>query len=524
MRCVSPRRFVALLVAVGALAACTDGGSPASVPGTPTVSAAPTSVAPSASASPSAAPATTSPALARFYDQKLDWRECEGGFECATLKVPVDYAAPDARDAIALSVIRNPADGKRRGSLVVNPGGPGGSGYGYALRSNSVLPQSVRDRYDVVGFDPRGVQRSRPSIDCLSDAQLDAFIAAETTEDNAATQLRYAKRFANGCANRSPELVGQVGTRDAARDLDLLRAALGEKKLDYLGKSYGTLLGITYAETFPDRAGRMVLDGVLDPALDAETLLRGQAAGFERAYRAFLRSCVSDGCPLGSTEDRAYAGTRAFLDRIDDEPLGADGGRQLTRSLAELAILGSLYEDRSQWASLERALRSALGGSPYAMLALADSAVDRQPGGRYPDNSNEAQYAVTCLDRAYPATVTQTAERARRLAQRYPVFGEYIAWGDLPCTEWRAGPTRQAHRVAADGIPPLLLVGTTRDPATPYGWATSLRGQLPSSRLVTWKGDGHTGYFRGSGCVDDVVDAYLLDGVVPATDPTCTGR
>ena len=526
MRSASPfARLAAAAVALATLAACSGSVTstePLPSPPPSTISIAPTT--PSTEPSPTSTAAKADPRLSSFYAQELDWTGC-GAYQCATLRVPLDYSSPDPDEIVRLKVLRNRASNpsSRIGTLVVNPGGPGGSGVSYAERSDSVLPAGVRARYDIVGFDPRGVQASRPNIDCITDAQLDRDISSATSVDNAAAQLRDAKAFANGCAKRSPSLYGQVGTRDAAKDLDILRGALGEKKLDYLGKSYGTLLGATYAETFPDRVGRMVLDGVLDPSLDAESLLRGQAKGFETAYRSFLKYCVNNGCPVGSNVDDAYEGTRAWVAGLEDEPLGSAGGRKLTRPLAELALLGSLYEDRVQWASLRSALRSAVtNDSPYAMLALADAAVDRQPGGRYPDNSNEAQYAITCLDRPYPATVEQTADRASRFAEFAPLFGEYIAWGDLPCTEWKTAPTRLPHRLTAD-VPPILLIGVSRDPATPLSWAESLRDQLPTSRLITWKGDGHTGYFRGSGCVDSTVDRYLLAGTVPA-DRTCTGR
>ena len=392
MRCGSRPRTAALLAAALLLAGCGGGagGRPPAASTSAAVSApvaTPTLTVPDSSAVGTAPlPAPPSPALAAFYAQRLRWTPCHGGDRCATLLVPLSYAAPDIRHPIRLPVVDVPATSPahRIGSLVVNPGGPGGSGYDYALDAPYAFTAAVRARYDIVGFDPRGVQGSRPSIACVSDQVLDAYIDAPADNANAAQQLALSRAFADGCARRSPALLANVGTRDAARDLDLLRAGLGEPKLDYLGKSYGTLLGITYAEEYPSRVGRMVLDGVLNPALGAAGLLAGQTAGFELAYRSFLGWCVrSGGCPLGTSVPGAYARTVSWVAGLTSHRLRTPGGRALTTPLAQLAILASMYEDRTQWPALRSAFRTAFAGSPNAMLAIGDASVDRTASGRF---------------------------------------------------------------------------------------------------------------------------------------------
>jgi pimeloyl-ACP methyl ester carboxylesterase len=542
LRCADLRRArrrahlcgAALLAVAALLASCTSASDPEAAP-TPTIPA-PVATTPTLpptstpSPSPTTSPTTTSspaaPSVAAFENQQLRWRACGDGFQCARLRVPLDYARPSASATFRLPLVRLKAGGpgRRLGALVVNPGGPGGSGVRYARAARFAITPAVRARYDIVGFDPRGVQGSDPNIQCLTDRQFDRFVKAETSEDNAAQQARLARLFAAQCRARSPELLPFVGTRDAARDLDVLRAALGEPRLDFLGKSYGTLLGITYADAFPSRVGRFVLDGVVDPALDPDGVLRGQSEGFDVAYRAFLRNCVRGGCPLGDSVGAAYARTVRELDALDEDPLPAGGGRVLNGALARLALLGSLYEDRTQWGVLRAAWADLLDGSPAAMLAVADATVDRSPDGSYPDNSNAAQYSVTCVDRDYVATVPDVIARARSLAVVSPVFGEYLAWGDLPCSSWAVPNTRDAAPVQNPAIPPVLVLGTTRDPATPYAWSASLADQLGDASLVRWRGDGHTAYARGNACVNAAVEDFLLRGDRPTGVRTCVGR
>jgi pimeloyl-ACP methyl ester carboxylesterase len=471
------------------------------------------------SASPTRAP-TTGP-LASFYDQNLRWRDCSGGFECARLEVPLDYARP-AGQTISIAVVRLPADDPR-GSLLLNPGGPGASGIDYARAADIVVSREVRQRYDIVGFDPRGVGRSAP-VSCLSGAELDEFLAIDGSPDTAEEEqalLRDWSALGAGCVERRPRVTAHMGTRDAARDMDILRAALGDRRLNYLGKSYGTYLGATYAELFPRRVGRVVLDGMLDPAATGQEVVAGQAAGFQLAFRAFLADCVQrSSCPLTGDVDAAERQVGRLLAEVDAQPLRGERGRPVTQALAVLGIAAALYDEGS-WSLLRQALGEALRGNGYTLLGLADFYSDRGPRGRYTTNAVEALYAVNCLDRPESTELDAYRETAAELSRSSPVFGSFIAWGSLPCATWPVPPQGEPHAIAATGAKPILVVGTTRDPATPYAWARSFARQLDSGRLLTFVGDGHTAYRRGSSCVDEAVDAYLLEGRLPQAGTRC---
>jgi pimeloyl-ACP methyl ester carboxylesterase len=459
--------------------------------------------------------------LASFYGQKLRWRDCRGGFECARLEVPLDYAEPAGR-TIRIAVVRLPAEDPR-GSLLLNPGGPGASGIDYARAADFVVSRAVRSRYDIVGFDPRGVGKSAP-VSCLSDAQLDRFLAIDGSPDTAEEEqelLQEWSKLGAGCHDRRPGVTAHMGTRDAARDMDVLRAALGDRRLNYLGKSYGTYLGATYAELFPRRVGRVVLDGMLDPAASGQEVVAGQAAGFQTAFRAFLADCVRrSSCPLTGGVAAAERQVGQLLDEVDAQPLRGERGRPVTQALAVLGIAAALYDEGS-WPLLRQALGEARRGNGYTLLALADFYSDRGPRGRYTTNAVEALYAVNCLDRPEATELDAYRAAAAETAQASPVFGAFIAWGSLPCATWPVPPQGEPHRIAAQGAKPILVVGTTRDPATPYEWAQSFARQLESGRLLTFVGDGHTAYRRGSSCVDEAVDGYLLDGQLPRRGLRC---
>ncbi len=475
--------------------------------------------------SPAPAPSGASGGLARFYDQQIDWQRCGDAYQCGRLEVPVDYADP-AGASIQLALLRVPARDKDRrlGSLIVNPGGPGGSGVDYAAAADGIVSPAVRDRYDLVGFDPRGVDRSEP-VDCLSDAQLDAFLAADPTPDDkreVSGLVGADKEFAAGCRMRAGALLAHVGTAGVARDLDVLRGALGDERLHYLGKSYGTLIGAEYLRLFPRRAGRVVLDGAVDPALTAEQFALGQASGFEQALTSFLADCVRHDCPLGADVTTARAGLTRLLGRLDAQPLPTRSGRRLTEALAVLGVAYPLYlpPDRG-YPALRAALHEALGGDGSALLGLSDDYTQRHPDGSYDGNSNEAIYAVNCLDRQDVTGPAQVAAQLPTFERASPTFGRYIAWSGLPCAYWPVPPSGRPAPVAAPGAPPVLVVGTTGDPATPYAWAVSLAEQLDSGVLLTYVGSGHTAYRHGSSCIDDAVDRYLLEGQPPAAGTRC---
>ncbi|GGR44862.1 proteinase [Streptomyces cinereoruber] len=484
--------------------------------------------APRGTAQGRSAPSAAPEALKEFYAQKLKWRDCGvEGFQCATLRAPLDYAKPDGEEIeLAVSRVRATGPGKRIGSLLVNPGGPGGSAVGYLQAYAGIgYPAPVRARYDMVAVDPRGVARSEP-VECLTGPQMDAYTQVDQTPDDAAeTDALSAafKDFAAGCAKRSGKVLPHVSTVETARDMDVLRAVLGDERLSYVGASYGTFLGATYAELFPDRVGRLVLDGAMDPSLPALDLNRDQTAGFETAFRAFAADCVGrPDCPLGTgSVPAAGEALKKFFRAVDAEPLPTGESRKLGESLATTGVIAAMY-DEGAWPQLREALAQAKGGRGAGLLALADSYYEREPDGEYA-NLMAANAAVNCLD--LPAAYRGPADAAKAVPsfeKASPVFGRGLAWAALNCTYWPSPATGRPHRITAEGAAPILVVGTTRDPATPYKWAESLAAQLSSGTLLTYEGDGHTAYGRGSDCVDTAINTYLLEGTPPRDGKRCS--
>ena len=523
-------RPVRLLAAAAALLfavpACSGGSDrAASTPAPKSASGSASSPGASTGGVPgAAAPHASVPAdLERFYTQRPSWSACGEGVECARVQVPLDYRRP-AAGTVRLSVVRRPAgdSGARLGSLVVNPGGPGQSGVGYARRPG-VVSEAVLRRYDLVGFDPRGVGESDP-LRCLDDRETDAFLGADPTPDDDAevqTAVTELKRLAARCKARGGQLLAHVGTADAAHDMDVLRAVLGDGQLNFLGKSYGTYLGATYAEEFPRNVGRFVLDGALDPALDGDQINLGQARGFELATRSFVTDCVSrPGCPLGSTVDGAMTRLRAFLHELDAQPLRTrDASRPLTEGRGSLGVAAAMYDERF-WLVLRQALQQAMQGDGSTLLALADAYTSRGPGG-FLNNSNTVIFAVNCLDHPDQGGLAAVERSLPRYTQAAPTWGQFLAWSGLPCAYWPVKGPDHAAPIRAAGSGPIVVVGTIRDPATPYAWAQALARELENGHLITWDGDGHTAYRRGSTCVDDAVDAYLLRGQVPRDGLRC---
>ncbi|MFD8009713.1 alpha/beta fold hydrolase [Streptomyces sp. NPDC058955] len=482
----------------------------------------------SATARPVASPSPSPEALRKYYGQRLAWRDCGvEGFQCATLRAPLDYARPDGPEIkLAVSRVRASGPGQRIGSLLVNPGGPGGSAVDYLQGYAGIgYPQPVRARYDMVAVDPRGVGRSEP-VDCLTGPEMDTYTQVDQTPDDTAEVDALAasfRRFAAGCEKRSGAVLPHVSTVETARDMDILRAVLGDERLHYVGASYGTFLGATYAELFPGRVGRLVLDGAMDPSLSALDLNRDQTAGFETAFTAFAADCVTrPDCPLG-TGSVAAAGEalRTFFRATDTEPVPTGEDRELGESLATTGVIAAMY-DEGAWPQLREALTRAIGGEGSALLALADSYYEREPDGSYA-NLMFANAAVNCLD--LPPAYQDPAGAARAVPsfdKASPVFGTGLAWAALNCTYWPSEATGRPHRITAEGAAPILVVGTTRDPATPYKWAESLADQLSSGTLLTYEGDGHTAYGRGSDCVDTAINTYLLEGTPPTEGKRCS--
>lgn len=471
-------------------------------------------------------------ALSTYYAQKLAWTKCADN-ECADLKVPLDYAKPGGED-LTIKVLRVKAKDQRGrlGSLVVNPGGPGGSGVTYAAAADAIVGTQVRRYYDVVGFDPRGVGQST-AVDCLDDRALDDFLATDPTPDSPAEEqglLKQAKTMASGCEAKSPELLPRVGTVDAARDMDVLRAALGDAKLTYLGKSYGTFLGATYAELFPERVGRFVLDGAVPPDLSGKEMAEGQARGFEMATRAYVEDCVEQGdCILGDSVDEGMQWLRTFLERLDESPLpsGDPAEPLLTEAWGSLGLGAALY-DQGAWGILTDALRDAAAGDGSSLMGLANTYADRVPGGGFTGNIMEVIFAVNCLDRPDSPDLATYRANAEEFSKQAPTWGGFLAWGSLPCGIWPVeaqqtpgGPPAGPHEISAQGADPIIVVGTTRDPATIYEWSERLRDQLADAVLVSFDGDGHTAYRRSNDCVDNAIDAYYIEGKLPKDGLAC---
>jgi pimeloyl-ACP methyl ester carboxylesterase len=451
--------------------------------------------------------------MARFYGQRLSWTSCGSGFQCASLLVPVDYSRPGGA-TMHIAVIRKPASGASRGSLVVNPGGPGASGVDY-VRGSAGTFAGVTSTFDLVSFDPRGVGRSRP-IRCETGAQLDAFVAVDPTPDTPAehaTLVQSARAFANACFRRNGEYLDHVGTIDAARDMD----ALGDKKLTFYGGSYGTYLGAKYAQLFPHRIRAMVLDGALDPRQPTTAENRVQAIGFETDLRDFLANCVhTSSCPFSSPDPEG--GLDRLEASIDAHPLTVSGRHLGPGEFFEGLALG-LYST-SYWSTLRQGLTNAKNGDGRLLLAFSDALTERHSNGSY-SNLIESNLAINCIDRPSPRKVSSYDAAARAFAKAAPHFGEPIAYGSLPCAFWKVPPVEQAHAVTAAGAPPIVVIGTTRDPATPYVWAKALARQLASGVLVTYNSDGHTAYEHGNSCVVGAVNAYLDRLVVPRNGLRC---
>jgi pimeloyl-ACP methyl ester carboxylesterase len=483
--------------------------------------------------SPSTAPATvkadpsivaSAPAgLESFYSQQVVWEPCENGFQCAKVTVPMDYSKPGGA-TIQLAALRAPSTGKKIGSLLVNPGGPGASGYDFVKDAASThFSQPVRANYDLVGFDPRGVKRSAP-VTCMTDAERDASrakIYALETDVGLAAALADNKAIAAQCAAQTGPVLGHIDTVSAAKDLDILRAMVNDSKLNYLGYSYGTFLGSTYASLFPDNVGRMVLDGALDPSLSNEELTSGQAVAFEKAIKTYAANCLQQkSCPLSGTVDNGVQQIRDLINSIQETPRLAKDGRLVNANMFVSGLITPLYNDES-WPALTQALEGAMTGDVSLMLRLADLGADRGPDGKYTSNSTFAFNAINCLD--YPMVSDTASMRAeqQRLMQASPTLGYFFAYGGTNCADWLYKNVRTPAPVEYTGQAPIVVIGTTGDPATPVAWAGSLRKQLGNASLLTWRGEGHTAYGRANSCLDDAVDKYFVDGTVPADNTVC---
>ncbi|MFC7583199.1 alpha/beta hydrolase [Nonomuraea antimicrobica] len=438
---------------------------------------------------------------------------------CGKLAVPLDYARPDG-DKLDLALIKVPANGKepRLGSMVFNFGGPGASGVDTLDQAAKALT-TLRARYDLISFDPRGVERSA-GVRCGDGAEMDKFTSLDTLPPNDRTHQENAaanKEFASLCQQNSGKILPYVGTVNAARDMDRIRTAVGDAKLNYVGMSYGTQLGGVYATLFPKNVGRMVLDAPLDPKVSFEERTLAQTRGFQQAYESFLRSCVkTTSCDVGKDQAGADANVEKLMNQLAAKPLQVNG-RPLTQGLASTGVAAALYSELT-WPFLEQALGEALKGRGDALMYLADSYTGRSQDGSYSTQMTSFP-AITCVDSAErpdEAALRRTEAAALKIS---PLFGSEGSGG--LCRVWPAKGSNEARHVDATGSAPIMVVGGKGDPATPYEWAPKLTAQLKTATLVTYEGEGHGAYLSGSKCIQGLVDGYLIDGKMPQKGTTC---
>ncbi len=472
------------------------------------------------------APGQVSSQLRPYYAQVLAWSACKNGLECATASAPLDWAKPEGKK-ISLALIRHRAPAKSRlGSLFVNPGGPGASGVDFVRDSlDFAVDKTLLARFDVIGFDPRGIGAST-AVKCYEAQKMDDYLYGVTssprgTQAALSESLGEAKAFARACLANTGDLLGHVDSISVARDLDMLRSAVGDASLNYLGYSYGSFLGAMYAQTFPNRVGRLVLDGAVDPSVSNDAGIVTQAKGFEMALSSYLVWCLKQSdCPFSRSVASAQGVISRLLAQVDGHPVTASDGRKLGGDTLATAIIAPLYSQNS-WKYLTQMFSELISdNNPDTAFALADWYNERDADGSYLSNQTEGFTAVTCLD-APPAPRDLWLRNAAELKRVAPTIGAYFAFGDVGCSVWPFKAVMSPAKLKPTGPHPILVIGTTGDPATPIVWADGLVDQLTDGRLIRYTGEGHTGYNRGSNCVNKIVDDYLTGVKVPATRATC---
>lgn len=503
----SPRGLVALaflLVATLVAAACDRGDRSAPPPRSTTTTS----------------PSTIAPTTAGAEVEPLDWSDCRGG-ECAELPVPLDYDDPDG-PTIEVALIRVPAldPDERIGSLFVNPGGPGASGVEFVANNGEFFPREIRQRFDIVGFDPRGTGGTIP-VECVEslDGVLSRDYSPDSAEERAELETAVAD-FTAACEAEHGDVLPHISTQDTVRDLDRAVDAVDDPKLTYLGFSYGTYIGALYADFFPDRVRALALDGAVDPELTALDANLEQAAGFERSLNAFFADCADDpGCDFHNDGDPASAFDE-LVASIDRDPPEVDG-RTLSPNEFELGVAEPLYLGERGWSALAAALTALAAGDPEPMFALSDRYTDRRPDGTHVGGILQPFWAIGCVDGegiGEPEDLPALEDRFRAAAPR---FGVSFLYSALMCALWPAEAAPDPNPLDASGAPPLLVLGTSGDPATPFQWAEALADVLePSSVLVAVEGEQHTAYFE-SRCAQEIVHRYLVDLEVPDSGTRC---
>jgi pimeloyl-ACP methyl ester carboxylesterase len=458
----------------------------------------------------------TPTSLGAYYTQELQWQSCYENYECTDLLVPIDYTNLST-GTFNISVLKYPTTNREKlGSLIVNPGGPGGSGVDYAYAAEYLFSPAILNAYDIVGFDPRGVSRSEPII-CLTDKELDTNYLSDAKPDNEkefAQTLIESKKFIQQCEEKNEHLTS-FSTANAARDMDILRQAVGDKQLNYMGKSYGSFLGTLYAQFFPDKVGRMVLDGAVDPTISDFQQGLTQAVGFDKAFAAFITDCSKrSDCPLPRDKTAAIDEMKKILSQLEKKP-----NERLSESLALLGTASALYDSATGWPKLRAAIKAVKQGKAGKLLELADDYTGRTEDGNYTTNEFDSGAIIDCLDFADNRSVEQMKVDAQAFAKQAPLFGPYLAYGGLVCQYFETPEATEVLPIKSAN--PIVIIGTTGDPATPYEWAQGLHKILTNSVLISLTGDGHTGQGQGNKCVDGQVDDFYLENKTP-TRTTCS--
>ena len=462
------------------------------------------------------------------YNQKVNWSLCSNQtFQCGTVKVPLDWAKPDG-EKIEISLTRKFTN-NALGSIVLNPGGPGGSGVDFLINNyDNIGTQTLRDSYTLVSFDPRGVGRSA-KVTCLNVKETDQMLyESNNAEIGSAKDLELSraqiKKFDEACKKNTGAVLAHVDTVSAAKDLDVIRSAIGDEKLNYLGFSYGTFLGTTYAALFPEKVGKFVLDGAIDPRVTDEQQSLNQLKGFDLALNNYLKDCLKNdsACPFQGSLANAKSQVASFLKSMETKTLPTKDGRKLTITSATTGLIMALYSD-TYWPYLTQAFNEAKkskDGSTF--ILLADFYNDRDESGKYASNSLEANIAINCLDSRSSAKPDAMAKQNERILQLSPVLGRYWQNGALICEQWPYPVAKRPASYSAKGAPTILVIGTTGDPATPYQQSVALAHEvLAKGFLITFDGEGHTAYGRSNECVSLAVDDFFISGTIPNKEPVC---
>lgn len=469
----------------------------------------------------------------RFYSQKLSWTAPSDGIDTTKVTVPLDWSEPTGA-TIKIAIARHSAGTGKLGSLLINPGGPGGSGYDFVEQYvTGIVTPAVLAKYDIIGFDPRGVNHSTPKITCYTDPkQEDSLLYGTYASPYGSTGwvdelTTVEKSWSAACLKNTGPLLGHIDAASNARDMDVIRAVLGDTKMHYLGYSYGTYLGTMYAELFPTHVGRMVLDGPIDPTVGDLDSLATQMAGFDSALKSYLASCLTQtSCPFTGTVADAAQQVRALLDGIDARHLVASDGRKLDSATVGTGISYTLYSE-SSWPDLTTMFQDLAKNDADSTFANADGYNGRSSDGSYSGNESDVYAAVTCAEGNLETDGVPVLQGLAKIDAAAPILGKYFAYDDYAvldtaCSNWPEPVAKLPTTFDAKGAPPILVVATTNDPATPYAGGVSLSKQLSSGVLVTHTGEGHTVYAQGDSCINNTVDAYLLRGTVPSSDPMCS--